>query len=147
MDRLLHLFDFEGLLDVIVGSGVEAALDIKLAGLATDEDQRDMLEVLVLFEELGELKAVDPWQSDVEDDQIDRRIVENDGQLRAVGGGFDVHAVGFENALERVSHGLIVFDDEDGAGSFFFLELAKGAEIDHGLLGHSLFGDAFDLVD
>jgi hypothetical protein len=51
------LVDVEGLLDVVVGTGFETALDVKLAGFAADENQRNVLEVFVLLSKTVDYKS------------------------------------------------------------------------------------------
>lgn len=147
MHGLFDLFDVEWLFDVIIGSGFETTLDVELARLSTHEDEWNVLEVVVLLEKFRELETIDPRKTYVQNNEINRIVVEDSRELSAIGRRLDEHAVALENSLESVSHRLVIFDDQDRFRRLFVLEVAERMQIDDTVGRHPFLGDLLDFFD
>ena len=110
-----QLLALERLDEVVVGADVEA-LDARLQRVAGGEHQ-DRRVVAVVAQALGDIDAVQPRQTEVEDDDVRQERVRLVEPAHAVRGELDLIALEAQRALEDLRDLLVVFDDEHADGT------------------------------
>ncbi len=101
----------EGLGEVVVGAGVEAADDVFHGVAGGDEDGLGLEAVFAQLADDGE--AVVARQHDVEQDEIEGRGTTEAERLVTVEGEFDGVALAFERTADVAGEGALVFCDKD----------------------------------
>ncbi len=105
------LADRERLRDVVVGAELETEHLVELLAARCQHDDRD---VALAAQTLADLEPVEPRQHDVEDDEVERVLVEAPERLFAVARLDDRVPVPLERVREQGLNRFLVVDEEDG---------------------------------
>lgn len=100
----------EGLGQIVVSTEIQGANDV-LSGIAGGEDQ-DGSAIAAAPQLAGDFKAIEAWEHQVENHQVEGESRRHSKGAFAVGFGCDLVAFFLQSALEQVGDSKVVFDDQ-----------------------------------
>lgn len=109
-----ELLEIEGLGEVVVGAGVEAADLVLGAAEGREHQDGDLGGALVAPQALTEGETVDLGEHQVEQDHIGAVLNGKGLALDAVSGPLDIEAAVLKVSGDEIEHVAVIFDEQDG---------------------------------
>ncbi len=113
-----------GLLDEVLRAGADGLDDVIDGAVGRDHDDGQI--GLALLELRQQLEAALAGQSEIEEDEVEARLIEQAQPLLAVGRGFHGVVLEREQHFQRFADAGLVIDDQDGGGGRIAVECGRG---------------------